>query len=76
MRKILLLLSLAILLEGCVADPVLNTGTPGMAIIGNCYLDNQAENLRIAQKHCEGYGKNAVYQPDNRPDGYCSYECK
>jgi hypothetical protein len=39
-------------------------------------IDNQAAALSMAQTHCAGYGKNAVKQPDDRPDGICYYECK
>jgi hypothetical protein len=74
MKKILAIVVLGFLLQGCA--PTLDATAPGQAIIKNCTIYNQAEALQLAQKHCEGQNKNAVKTPDDRADGLCYYECK
>ena len=74
MFRVFSIIILGILLKGCA--PVLDAASPAQVIIKNCMIDNQAAALSMAQAHCSGYGKNAVKQPDDRPDGLCYYECK
>ena len=74
MKKFLISLALIGTVAGCT--PVISAKSPAQVIVNNCLLSNQAEALALAQKHCEGYSKNAVKQPDDRPDGLCGYECK
>ena len=73
-KKAILIIVLGLLLNGCA--PTLDATSPAQVVINNCSLTNQAEALALAQKHCAGYNKNAVKQPDDRPDGLCYYECK
>ena len=60
----------------CLGYDIANPKNHPNVIIKNCMIDNQAAALSMAQAHCSGYGKNAVKQPDDRPDGLCYYECK
>jgi hypothetical protein len=74
MKKLLGIIVLGLLLQGCA--PILDASSPAQVVIRNCMINNQAAALATAQAHCEGYDKNAVKQPDDRPDGLCYYECK
>ena len=74
MFRVFSIIILGIILKGCA--PMLDAASPGQVIIKNCLVSNQAAALSMAQAHCAGYGKNAVKQPDDRPDGLCYYECK
>ena len=73
MRKVFAIFTLGIILQGCA--PILDASSPAQVIIRQCMIDNQAAALAMAQAHCEGYNKNAVKQPDDRPDGICYYKC-
>ena len=71
----LFFVSASITLVGC-ATPSPMLATKAGISFQNVLQTRLPEVSQQAQAHCQKYGKDARYIPDNRPDGIATFTCE
>ena len=72
-KLMVLLMTSVLLLVGC--SPGIVANNPRSIVINNQDIFNLEEVHRLANAHCQRYGRYAIHRSDNVRDGKMTFEC-
>ena len=76
MKKVLVITAIAVVavsLSGCA--PRIAGASGGSITFSNATHFNMGKQYRLAEDHCNKFGKTAEEVPDSRPDGMHTFKC-